>query len=78
MLDFLPCRCRVVSGLNIAPLPHGQAGAMISEMAPVHFRYLDEERAVLAAAINFGLISIQDHVPRHLPALRLALGRGTK
>lgn len=51
---------------------------MISEMAPVHFRYLDEERAVLAAAINFGLISIQDHVPRHLPALRLALGRGTK
>lgn len=53
-----------------------RTGAMIHEMAPAHSRNLDEERAVLAAAITFGLISFQDRLPRRLdvPALRLALG----
>jgi hypothetical protein len=53
-----------------------RTGAMIHEMAPAHSRNVDEERAVLAAAITFGLISFQDRLPRRLdvPALRRVLG----
>lgn len=52
-----------------------RTGAMIHETAPAHSKNVDEERAVLAAAITFGLISFQDRLPRRLdvPALRLAL-----
>lgn len=53
-----------------------RTGAAIHEMAPAHSKNADEERAVLAAAITFGLISFQDRLPRRLdvPALRQALG----
>ncbi len=53
-----------------------RTGAMIHEIAPAHSKNVDEERAVLAAAITFGLISFQDRLPRRLdvPALRQALG----
>lgn len=53
-----------------------RTGASIREMAPAHSRNADEERAVLAAAITFGLISFQDRLPRRLDvaALRQALG----
>ena len=53
-----------------------RTGALIHDKAPAHSKNLSEERAVLAAAITFGLISFQDRLPRRLdgPALRLALG----
>lgn len=53
-----------------------RTGTAIHEMAPAHSKNVEEERAVLAAAITFGLISFQDRLPRRLDvaALRHALG----
>ncbi len=53
-----------------------RTGTMIHDKAPAHSKNLSEERAVLAAAITFGLISFQDRLPRRLDAaaLRAALG----
>ncbi len=56
-----------------------RTGAMIHEVAPAHSRNVEEERAVLAAAITFGLVSFQDRLPRRLDvaAQRLALAGST-
>lgn len=53
-----------------------RTGTLIHDKAPAHSKNLNEERAVLAAAITFGLISFQDRLPSRLDvaALRLALG----
>lgn len=48
-----------------------RTGASIHDKAPAHSNNLTEERAVLAAAITFGLISFQDRLPRRLDVLAL-------
>lgn len=52
-----------------------RTGVMIHEHAPARGRSAEEERAVLAAAVTFGLISFKDRLPRRLDAdaLRRAL-----
>lgn len=56
-----------------------RTGAMIHEYAPARSNNVEEERAVLAAAVTFGLISFKDRLPRRLDAdaLRKALGHTT-
>lgn len=43
-----------------------KTGALIHGKAPVHSKNLEEERAVLGAAVTFGLISFNDRLPRRL------------
>ena len=43
-----------------------RTGAFIHGKAPVHSKNLEEERAVLGAAVTFGLISFNDRLPRRL------------
>jgi hypothetical protein len=40
--------------------------ALIHGKAPVRSKNLEEERAVLGAAVTFGLISFNDRLPRRL------------
>ncbi len=56
-----------------------RTGVAIHDTAPAHSKNFAEERAVLAAAITFGLISFQDRLPRRLdvPALRSSLAAVT-
>lgn len=62
---------------DLAAMGH-RTGVMIHGVAPAHSNNVEEECAVLAAAITFGLISFQDRLPRRLdaPALRMALAGG--
>jgi hypothetical protein len=48
-----------------------KTGAMIHSKAPVHSKNLNEERAVLGAAMTFGLISFNDRLPRRLDSAGL-------
>ncbi|MCW5736609.1 MAG: hypothetical protein KIS73_20950 [Enhydrobacter sp.] len=43
-----------------------KTGALIHGKAPVRSKNLEEERAVLGAAVTFGLISFNDRLPRRL------------
>lgn len=51
-------------------------GHLIHDKAPAHSRNLDEERAVLSAAVTFGLISFQDRLPRRLDSAALVQSLG--
>lgn len=53
-----------------------RTGVMIHELVPARSKNAEEERAVLAAAVTFGLVSFKDRLPRRLDidALRKALG----
>ncbi len=48
-----------------------KTGALIHSKAPVHSKNLNEERAVLGAAMTFGLISFNDRLPRRLDSAAL-------
>ncbi|MBL0899083.1 MAG: hypothetical protein IBJ17_10360 [Reyranella sp.] len=52
-----------------------RTGVMIHEHVPARSNNVEEERAVLAAAVTFGLVSFKDRLPRRLDAeaLRRAL-----
>jgi hypothetical protein len=51
-------------------------GHAIHDKVPAHSRNLDEERAVLSAAVTFHLISFQDRLPRRLDPAALAQALG--
>lgn len=48
-----------------------RTGVMIHEHVPARSKNAEEERAVLAAAVTFGLISFKDRLPRRLDAAAL-------
>ena len=60
--------------LDLKALGH-RTGVMIHEHAPARSKNAEEERAVLGAAVTFGLVSFKDRLPRRLDAdaLRRAL-----
>lgn len=45
-----------------------RTGVMIHEHVPARSNNVEEERAVLAAAVTFGLVSFKDRLPRRLDA----------
>lgn len=48
-----------------------RTGALVHGTTPVHTKSVEEERAVLGAAITFGLISFNDRLPRRLDPVGL-------
>ena len=51
-----------------------RTGVLIHEYVPARSKNVEEERAVLAAAVTFGLISFHDRLPKRLDRNALLAG----